>query len=159
MRAWWRRPAAGGFSFIEMIIATALLMILASAALPIVRISVRRQREADLHRALREMRLAIDKYQDACTLSRIAATDVTAQCYPPDLQTLVDGAPALNSTADMKYKFLRRIPIDPITGKAEWGYKAVTDPPDSKGWGGGNVFDVYSKADGTALDKTKYRDW
>jgi len=154
-----RRPDAGGFSFVEMIIATALIMILASATLPIVRISIRRERENNLRRTLREIRLAIDKYQDACVSNKIAATDLTAQCYPPDLQTLVDGAPALNSTADLKYKFLRRIPLDPVTGKAEWGFKAVTDMPDSKSWGGGNVFDVYSKAEGTALDKTKYRDW
>jgi general secretion pathway protein G len=154
-----RRPDAGGFSFVEMIIATALIMILASATLPIVRISIRRERESNLRRTLREIRMAIDKYQDACTSNKIAATDLTAQCYPPDLQTLVDGAPALNSTADLKYKFLRRIPLDPVTGKADWGFKAVTDMPDSKSWGGGNVFDVYSKAEGTALDKTKYRDW
>jgi general secretion pathway protein G len=153
------RRRAGGFSFVEMIIATALMMILASAAMPIVRISIRREREADLRRTLRDLRSAIDKYQDACTGNKIAATDVTAMCYPPDLQTLVDGAPALNSTADMKYKFLRRIPIDPVTGKADWGMKSVTDSVDSKSWGGGNVFDVYSKADGSALDKTKYRDW
>lgn len=154
-----RRPNAGGFSFVEMIIATALIMILASATMPIVRISIRREREANLRRTLRELRLAIDKYQDTCMANKIAATDITAQCYPPDLQTLVDGAPALNSTSDMKYKFLRRIPIDPITGKAEWGFKAVTDMPDSKSWGGGNVFDVYSKAEGSALDKSKYKDW
>ena len=155
----WRRSSAGGFSFVEMIIATLLIMILASAAMPIVRISIRREREATLRRTLRELRMAIDKYQDACVGNKIAATDVTAQCYPPTLQVLVDGAPALNSTADMKFKFLRRIPLDPITGKAEWGYKSVTDMVDAKSWGGGNVFDVYSKAEGSALDKTKYRDW
>ena len=156
-----RHDPSRGFTFIELIIATAVLMVLASAAMPMVRISVKRQREADLHRALREIRTALDKYKDAVDRQQISSLNVdpASQGYPPDLQTLVDGVQMANTQADIKLKFLRRIPVDPITGKAEWGMRSYSDNPDAKSWGGGSVFDVYSKAEGTALDKTKYRDW
>ena len=156
-----RHDSSRGFTFIELIIATAVLMVLASAAMPMVRISVKRQREADLHRALREIRTALDKYKDAVDRQQISSLNVdpASQGYPPDLQTLVDGVQMANTQADIKLKFLRRIPVDPITGKAEWGMRSYSDNPDAKSWGGGSVFDVYSKAEGTALDKTKYRDW
>ena len=156
-----RRTAEGGFTFIELIIATSLMMILASAALPLARVSVKRQREADLHYNLRQIRTAIDKYKDAVDRGQISSLNVDpgSQNYPPDLQTLVDGVQAANTMIVMKLKFLRRIPLDPITGKAEWGMRAVGDMKDSKAWGGGNVFDVFSKAEGSALDGTKYSDW
>jgi general secretion pathway protein G len=158
---WWRLRPADGFTFIEIVISTALIMILSLAALPLARVSIRRQRESELHRTLRDLRTAIDKYKDAVDRGQISSlsVDPSSQGYPPDLQTLVDGVQAANTMTDLKYKFLRRIPIDPITGKADWGLRAYGDAPDAKSWGGGNVFDVYSKAEGTALDKTKYRDW
>ena len=155
------RSAEGGFTFIELIIATALLMILASAALPLARVSIKRQRESDLRYDLRQIRTAIDKYKDAVDRGQISSLNVDpgSQNYPPDLQTLVDGVQVANTMVEMKMKFLRRIPIDPITGKADWGMRAVGDTKDSKAWGGGNVFDIYSKAEGSALDGTKYSDW
>jgi general secretion pathway protein G len=158
-----RRSGSRGFSLIELIVATSLLMILASAALPLARISIRRQRESELRRDLRDLRTAIDKYHDAAESAppkiSLINQGLGSQNYPPDLQTLVDGVQLANTMTDAKMRFLRRIPVDPITGKADWGLRAVTDKSDSTAWSGGSVFDVYSKAEGTALDKTKYKDW
>jgi general secretion pathway protein G len=160
MRTWLRKSAAG-FTFVELIIATAVMMILASAALPIARVSINRQREKDLRYTLREMRTAIDKFKDYADTGRIATFEVQfgSEGYPSSLEVLVEGVAMANDTTGRKLKFLRRIPIDPITGRAEWGMRAYQDSPDSKVWGGQNVYDVYSKAEGIALDGTKYRDW
>lgn len=156
-----RRPrATGGFSFIELVIATAIMMVLASAALPLARVQIKRQKEVDLRRDLREMRLAIDAYNDAVTSGIIGGVSVTGtEGYPPDLETLVNGVVRANSQSGAKIKFLRRIPVDPMTGNAEWGLLAVGDKPDAKSWGGGNVYNVYSKSEGTAIDGSKYKDW
>jgi general secretion pathway protein G len=154
----WR--SASGFSFIELIVATAVMIVLASAALPLVRVSIKRQKEADLRYSLREIRKGIDDYKDAVTSGLIAGISVTGtEGYPPDLQTLVDGVARANSASGSKLKFLRRIPIDPMTGDTDWGLRASGDPPTSRSWGGSNVYDVYSKSEGTALDGSKYKDW
>ena len=149
-----RKPGERGVSFIELIIAVAILGILAAAAVPIARFQVKRQKERDLHYALWQMREAIDKYKDAADKGAIM-TKVDSQNYPPDLDTLVKGV----DIQGKKVKFLRRIPIDPMTGKAEWGLRSMQDDPNSDTFGGQSVFDVYSKSQGTALDGTKYADW
>ncbi len=157
----WTRRSSPGFTFIELIVATAVLMILASAALPIARVSMRRQNEADLRRVLREMRLAIDQYKDYAdnNLLGITETRIGTEGYPPSLEVLVDGVVMANDATGRKKKFLRRVPIDPITGRAEWGLRSYTDAPTATAWGGMTVYDVYSKAEGRGLDGSRYRDW
>jgi general secretion pathway protein G len=154
-----RRSTQSGMTLLELIIACAILMILASAALPIARFTIVRQREADLHRDLREMRNAIDRYKDLADRNMIRV-EIGSEGYPPDLETLVKGVALGGAGATGKnIRFLRRIPVDPMTGHAEWGLRAVQDDPDSNSWGGKNVFDVYSKSTGIAMDGTKYFDW
>jgi general secretion pathway protein G len=154
-------PESKGFTFIELIVVTTILLILASAVMPLAKVTVQRQREMELHRALREMRTAIDKYKDAVDNGLIGSVDVKAgsEGYPPNLETLVEGVSVANDASGRKLKFLRRVPRDPITNSTEWGLRSYTDKPDSTSWGGGNVYDVYCKSQGTALDGTKYRDW
>jgi general secretion pathway protein G len=204
-----RRNSEAGLTLIELVLACGILLILSSAAVPLARVTIVRQRESELRRDLREMRDAIDRYKDAADKNLIR-TEVGSQGYPPDLQTLVDGVtvsqggntggisasalagasgtaqfgsagtPQLGpggtggtsplgssanqaaqalSTTPSKVRFLRKIPVDPMTGKAEWGLRAVQDDPDSDSWGGGNVFDVYSQSTGSAGDGTKYANW
>jgi general secretion pathway protein G len=145
------------FTLVELIATMAILVLLTSVALPLASVQVKRVHEAELHRDLREIRTAIDRYKDFADRGMIN-TEPDTYGYPPDLQTLVDGVP-LKGSANLKYKFLRRIPIDPMTGKADWGKRSMQDDPDSKSWGGQNVFDVYTQARGTALDGTNYADW
>ena len=154
-----RREA--GFTFVELLVVTTILIILASAAMPLAKVTVQRQREAELRRALREMRTAIDKYKEAVDMGLIASIDVRAgsEGYPPDLETLVEGVTVANDASGRKLKFLRKIPFDPMTSSTEWGMRSYQDRPDSTSWGGQNVYDVYTKSTGTALDGTKYRDW
>jgi general secretion pathway protein G len=149
-----------GFTFIEMIVVTTILLVLASTVMPLAQVTMQRQREAELHRALREMRTALDKFKDAVDQGLIPSTELEPanEGYPPDLETLVDGVSVANDASGRKLKFLRRVPVDPMT-KDEWGLRSYQDDPDSKSWGGQNVFDVYTKSEGTALDGTKYRDW
>ena len=156
-----RSRAERGFTFVELLVVSTILLILASAVMPLARVTVQRQREAELRRALREMRTAIDKFKDAVENQQIPASELEPgnEGYPPDLETLVEGVAVNNDQTGRKLKFLRRIPMDPITHSTEWGLRAYQDKPDSTSWAGGNVFDVYSKADGKALDGTKYRDW
>ncbi len=155
------RQTASGFSFVELMVVTTIILILASAAVPLAKVSFQRQREIELRRDLREIRTAIDRYKDAADKGQIGATEIKAgsEGYPESLQVLVDGVPAANSASDLKLKFLRRIPIDPMTHSTDWGMRSYQDPPDATSWGGQNVFDVYTKSDGTALDGTRYRDW
>ena len=150
-----------GFTFIELLVVATILLILASAVMPLARVTVQRQREMELHRALREIRTSIDKYKDAVDNGLIGSVDVKvgSEGYPPDLETLVEGVTVANDATGRKLKFLRRVPIDPITVTTEWGLRAYGDKPDSTSWGGGNVYDVYCKSEGKALDGTKYRDW
>jgi general secretion pathway protein G len=150
-----------GYTFIELIIVTTIILILASAVQPLARVAITRHKEADLRRALREMRTAIDKYKDAADLQMIPPTElkVGAEGYPPTLDTLVAGVSVANDATGRKLKFLRRIPIDPMTGSDEWGMRSYQDKPDATRWGGQNVYDVFSLSEATALDGTKYRDW
>jgi len=152
-----RRNTEAGMTLLELIIACSILIVLASAALPVARYSIVRSKEAELRRDLREMKDAIDRYKDAADKNLIRV-EVGSEGYPPDLETLVNGV-QLGASADHKIRFLRKIPVDPITGHADWGLRAVQDDPDSTSWGGKNVFDVYSKSQATALDGTKYSDW
>ncbi len=151
------RPADCGFTLVELIAAITILLLLTSVALPLARVEVQRTREVELRRALREMRQAIDRYKDFSDRGMIP-TKADTFGYPPDLQTLVEGVP-LKGTATAKYKFLRRIPADPMSGKADWGLRSMQDDPGSRSWGGQNVFDVNSKSTGTGLDGTNYADW
>jgi len=144
-------------TLLELIIACSILMILASVALPLARVTLKRQREAELHHAVREMRTAIDRYKDAADKNQIQV-QVGTEGYPPDLKTLVDGV-QLAGAPDRHVRFLRRIPLDPMTGNTEWGLRSVQDDTDATSWGGQDVFDVYSKSTGTALDGTRYSDW
>lgn len=157
----WLRRSSPGYTFIELVVATAVLMVLASAALPVARISIRRQKEAELHRSLREVRTAIDDFKRWADAGRISTLGVNlgSENYPPSLEVLVEGVAFTNDASGRKKKFLRRIPVDPITGKADWGLRAYSDAPDANTWGGQSVFDVYSKAVGSGLDGSKYRDW
>jgi general secretion pathway protein G len=152
---------ASGYTFVELLVVATIVLILASAIMPLARVTATRQREADLHRALREIRTAIDNFKDAADLQQISPLDLKAgaENYPPDLETLVEGVSANNDATGRKLKYLRRIPIDPMTKSTDWGLRSYQDEPDSKSWGGQSVFDVYTKFDGTALDGTKYRDW
>jgi len=151
------RSSGRGFTLVELIAAITILLILTTVALPMARVQVRRTQEVELRRALREMRQAIDRYKDFADRGMIP-TKADSFGYPPDLETLVKGVP-LKGAATAKYKFLRRIPVDPLTGQTDWGLRAMQDDPDSRSWGGGNVFDVYSKSQGTALDGTRHADW
>ena len=157
----WRLHNTRGFTFIELLIVSALLLVLASAAMPLAKVTMQRQREAELRRALREMRTAIDKYKDAVDTGQIGSTDVRAgsEGYPPDLETLVEGVSVAGDASGRRPKFLRRIPIDPMTNSTDWGMRSYQDRPDSTSFGGQNVYDVYSKSEATALDGTKYKDW
>ena len=204
------RNSIAGMTLIELILACGILLVLSSAAVPLARMTVQRQREKELRLALREMRTAIDRYKDDADKNLIR-TEVGSQGYPPDLQTLVDGVTvsvagggvggisasalagasgtaqfgsagtsqfgtgartgtsALGSAANQagsamsgtpsKVRYLRKIPVDPMTGKDDWGLRAVQDDVDSHSWGGHNVFDVYSQSTATAIDGTKYQDW
>jgi general secretion pathway protein G len=159
MRRRIRNSAESGMTLLELIIACTILLILASMALPIARFTVIRQREKELRLDLRDMRNAIDKYKDMADQQKIRV-EVGSEGYPPDLDTLVKGVAMGGGGAGGKnIRFLRRVPVDPMTGRAEWGMRSVQDDPDSTSWGGNNVFDVYSKSTGTALDGTKYSDW
>jgi general secretion pathway protein G len=150
-----------GYTFIELLVVSAIIIILASAAMPLAKVTATRTREAELRRVLREMRTAIDKYKDAADLGVISPLEIKvgSEGYPPDLETLVEGVPAANDATGKKLKFLRRIPVDPMTKSTEWGMRSYQDDPDSTSWGRQNVFDVYSTSTGTGLDGTKYNEW
>ena len=156
-----RSGCARGYSFVELVVGAALRLILGPAVMPLTKVTIQRQKEGELRRALREMRTAIDKYKDAVDTGLIGGTDVRAgsEGYPPDLETLVEGVSVVNDQSGRKLKFLRRIPIDSMIGEADWGLRSYQDDADSTTWGGQNVYDVYTKAGGVALDGTKYRDW
>jgi general secretion pathway protein G len=152
---------AAGYTFVELLVVATIVMILASAIMPLARVTATRTREAELRRSLREIRTAIDKFKDAADLGQIGSLDlkVGSENYPTDLQLLVDGVTAANDATGRKLKFLRRIPVDPMTHNTEWGMRSYQDPPGTTHWGGQNVFDVYTTFDGTALDKSRYQDW
>ena len=161
IRGQQRGSGGAGFTFVELLVVTTILLILAATAMPLARVAIQRQREIELSRALREIRTAIDKYKDAVDTGQIGGTDVKAgsEGYPADLNTLVEGVTPLNDASGRKLKFLRKVPVDPMTRSTEWGMRSYQDSPTSSSWGGQNVFDVYTKADGVALDGRKYRDF
>jgi len=149
-----RRLGEAGVTLTELIIVCAIISILSMAALPVVKFEVKRNKERQLRADLWEMRAAIDAYKDAADKGGIQ-TKADSNNYPPDLQTLVNGV----DVKDKKMRFLRAIPVDPMTGNADWGLRSNQDAPDSDSFGGQDVFDVYSKSDGTGLDGTKYKTW
>jgi general secretion pathway protein G len=144
-----------GFTLMELIVASAILSILTMMALPLARITIQREKEKELRRALWDMRDAIDRYKDAADRNMFQ-TKLDSQGYPPDLEELVKGVEAQGGK---KIRFLRSIPVDPMTKSKEWGLRSMQDDPDSDSFGGQSVFDVYTKSTGTALDGTKYKDW
>jgi general secretion pathway protein G len=148
------RPGEAGVTLIELLIVVAMVGILATAALPVAKFEVKRSKERELRRDLWEMRRAIDAYKDAADLGGIQ-TKADSNNYPPDLQTLVDGV----DISTKHVRFLRRIPIDPMTNSTEWGLRSNQDDTDSDSFGGQNVFDVFTKSQGTGLDGTKYSTW
>ncbi len=150
-------PGEMGLTLIELIVAFTILLILSTLALPLARVSLKRDRERELRSSLREIRTAIDRYKEASDRGMIPVK-IDTEGYPPDLQTLVDGVKA-NGAVDKKLKFLRRIPVDPMTHSTEWGVRSYQDDPTSNSAGGQNVFDVYSKSQQMALDGSKYSDW
>jgi general secretion pathway protein G len=152
-----RRAGQAGFTLIELIITTAIMMILAGAALPIARVSIQRQKEVELRRDLLDMRGAIDRYKDLADRNQIQVKAGT-EGYPPDLATLVMGVPLAGKPGE-RIRFLRKVPVDPMTGQKDWGKRCVQDDPDTNSWCGDDVFDVFSQSTGTALDGTKYADW
>jgi general secretion pathway protein G len=143
-----------GITLVELIVAVAIMAILATAALPVARVSVRREKERILRRNLWEMRDAIDRYKEAADRG-LFQIKLGSEGYPPDLETLVKGV----DIGGKKVRFLRRIPVDPMTGKDEWGMRSMQDDPESSSWGGQNVFDVFTQSEDTAIDGTKYKDW
>jgi general secretion pathway protein G len=150
-----------GYTFIELLVVATIVLILASAIMPLARVTATRTREAELRRSLREIRTAVDKYKDAADTGQIGAINIKvgSEGYPPDLQTLVDGVTAANDATGRRLKFLRRVPFDPMTRSTNWGLRSYQDRPDATSWGGQDVFDVYTTFGGTALDGTKYRNW
>jgi len=147
-------PREQGLTLVELVVTVAILAILASAAVPMAYLQVRREKERELHHALWEMRDAIDHYKDLADSGGFQIK-VGSHGYPPDLETLVAGV----DVQGKKIRFLRRIPVDPMTGNRDWGLRSMQDDPSSDSWGGQNVFDVYSKSQGVGLDGTKYSDW
>lgn len=158
-RGWTSRclPARGqsGVTLLEMIVVITILLILMGAAVPVMKVSIRRQREVELRRDLWEMRAAIDRYKDAADKNAFQIK-LGSEGYPPDMDTLVNG---VEIAGGKKLRFLRRIPVDPMTGNTDWGLRSMQDDPQSDSWGGQNVFDVYTKSTGIGLDGTKYKDW
>jgi general secretion pathway protein G len=157
------RSAQSGMTLIELIIACSILVLLSTMALPVAKWTAYRERERELKRDLRQMREAIDRYKDLADRGLIRV-DALSGGYPPDLETLVKGVPLAGTAASggaqgKKIRFMRSIPIDPMTQQATWGLRAVEDDTDATSWGGKDVFDVYSKSTALALDGTKYSDW
>jgi general secretion pathway protein G len=168
------RPKKKGFTFVELLVTLTILAILAAAIMPLAKAAVKREREIELRRNLRLLREAVDAYKKLADEKKIEVEE-DQEGYPPDLETLVKGVevkaeqsepqgrldrpPAETKSEQKVVKFLRRIPLDPMTGSTDWGLRSYQDEPDSDDWGGENVYDVYSKSLGTALDGTKYKDW
>jgi general secretion pathway protein G len=153
-----RRGGAAGMSLLELVVTCAILLILATASIPLARNTIRWRKEQDLRLALREMRDAIDRYKDASDKGQIQVKAGT-EGYPESLDALVKPTPLTGTAADKRIRFLRDIPMDPMTKSKDWGMRSVQDDTDSTSWGGQDVFDVYSKSSGMAMDGTKYSDW
>ena len=147
-----------GFTLLELVVTATVLMILAAVTVPLAKNGYRRQQELELRRDLREMRLAIDEYKKQAEQQKIKAPPAEANFFPESLELLVEGVPVTGS-ASRKVRFLRRIPVDPFTGRAEWGLRSTSDDANSTSWGGGHVYDVYSLASGTGMNGIPYREW
>lgn len=147
-----------GFTLMELVVTATVLLILASVVVPLTRNGLKRQQEIELRRSLREMRQAIDEYKKQAEQQKIKAPPADANFYPESLEVLVEGAPAVGTT-NRKIRFLRRIPVDPMTGKAEWGLRNSNDDANSTSWGGSHVYDVYSLSQGTGMNGIPYREW
>ena len=160
MRTWVRR-AERGYSFIELLIVTTILLILAAGIQPLARVTIQRQKESELRHNLRDIREAPDSYYDLVATGRVPSTELKPgnEAYPADLERLVEGVPLAGDASGRKVKLLRRIPVDPMTGSTEWALRSYQDKPDATRWGGQNVYDIRSTSGGTALDGTKYSDW
>lgn len=150
------RRGQSGFTLAELVMVAALIAILASMVLPVAKFTVKRRKETELRLALRQMRTAIDEYKRLSDQGMIPVK-LGSEGYPPDLETLVEGVDLVGQ--ETKRRFLRRLPVDPMTGEADWELRSYQDDPDSNSWGGENVWDVTSSSDGTALDGTEYKDW
>lgn len=150
-----------GLTLVELIVAFSIMLILTSMSVPLVRARIRRDRERELRIALSDLRHGIDKFKDAADKGQIAPTAITpdSQGYPLKLSDLVDGVKGTGTNADVKLKFLRRIPRDPMTKSTEWGMRSMQDDPKTAGWGGQNVFDVFTKSQEKAADGTPYSEW
>jgi general secretion pathway protein G len=153
-----RRGGAAGMSLLELVVACAILLILATASIPIARNTIRWRKEEELRWQLRQLRDAIDRYKDASDKGQIQVKAGT-EGYPESLDALTKPTPLTGTAADKRIRFLRGIPTDPMTKSKDWGLRSVQDDTDSTSWGGQDVFDVYSKSSGTAMDGTKYSDW
>lgn len=158
-----RRQGQAGLTLVELIVAFSILLILSTMAVPLARYQVRREREKELRQDLREMRSAIDKYKDMCDQGKIQAGNPDQYCYPVSLDVLVNGVKLNNTLSGNndsgKMRFLRHIPVDPMTKSKDWGKRAMQDEPDSTSWGGQNVFDVYTTTQDKASDGTAYSEW
>jgi general secretion pathway protein G len=155
----FRSEGHAGVTLIELVVTIAVLSIIAGALVPIAKFTVKRQKELELRRDLRTMRAAIDMYKKFCDTGVIQKSGVDSECYPPDLDTLVDGVEKTGALGQ-KIKFMRRVPIDPMTSTKDWGLRSFQDEPDSTSWGHENVYDVYTTSQGKAMDgKTQYKDW
>jgi general secretion pathway protein G len=161
MRAFANRDSRRGMTLVELIVAFTILLILTSMAVPLARNNVRRLKERELRQALDTMRKAIDKYKDYSDQGKLGMQEnlQETQGYPKKLEDLVDGVKGSGQNADTKLKFLRRIPMDPMTHSKDWGIRSMQDDPTSKSWGGQNVFDVYTKTEDKARDGTPYSEW
>ncbi len=153
----WKKGEKG-LTLLEILITIAVLLILASAAIPVARTAIKRQRELELRSALRQMRGAIDLYKQYADQGLIAKEGLQGEGYPPDLETLVEGVSVVGAV-DKKMKFLRRIPKDPMTNSFEWGLRSLQDDHDSTTWGGENVYDVYTQSEAVGLDGIEYVKW
>ena len=154
-----RVEGQAGVTLVELVVTIAVLSIIAGALVPIAKVAVKRQKEIELRRDLRTMRAAIDQYKKFCDTGVIQKTGVDSECYPPDLDTLVEGVEKTGALGQ-KIKFLRRVPVDPMTSTKDWGMRSFQDEPDTTSWGHENVYDVYTTSQGKALDgKTFYKDW
>lgn len=151
------RNGSSGFTLLELMVACTILIVLATVAMPMERMAVRRHKEELLHYDLQQMRDAIDRYKDAAD-KNLFTIQAGTEGYPPDLQTLVDGV-QLTGATDRKLHFLREIPVDPMTGQSDWNLRSVQDDVDSTSWGGQDVFDVHSQSADTGMNGTKYSDW
>jgi len=152
------RTGQRGVTLLEVMITITILLVLAGAALPVARMTIKRQKELELRSALREMRNAIDQYKKYSDQGLIALEGLESEGFPKDLDTLVEGVSQVGAI-DKKIRFLRRIPKDPMTNTYDWGLRSLQDDPNSLSWGRQNLYDVYTTSEGIGLDGTAYNTW